>query len=141
MRVLTEVGKWSTFFVMASERNKDVRKAGTNGVGTGTGRRGMGSLKGSRKVPQLLRDMRWVYKRKEEEDKTEGHRACREVQKENPAKFLDQLSKLEQLYRERVDKSQAERDKAGGALQDERTDRLISLVDQFLTENGVTEKT
>lgn len=46
-------------------------------------------------VPQLLKDMRWVYEHPWRGGETEGRLACRQFLKDDPQKFLAQLSSLE----------------------------------------------
>lgn len=63
-------------------------------------RAGMPKRAGTGAVPQLLRDLRHVYRRPKSKDKTQGQRMLRKLFEEKPDKFCYRLQKAEAEYQE-----------------------------------------
>src|SRR5437764_6071024 len=61
-------------------------------------RRGGKRGRSSRKAPQLLRDLRWVYENPKREDATPAQMMLQKLLREKPEQFVAQLGELERAH-------------------------------------------
>jgi hypothetical protein len=108
---------------------QEPRKPGT--FTKGDPRINRGGTRGS-EVPQLLRDLRHVYNKPKNKDRTQGQKMLRKLFEKAPEKFLYRLQKAEADYRAAQQESQAPGASPDEKATDPGTEKSLAAIDQLL---------
>ncbi len=94
-------------------------------------RRAKAEAEAAKPVPRLLRDMRHVYDRPKEKDKTPGHTLCRKWLNDDPKGFLTHLNRLERAYAVGQEKVSREKPREAKA-EDVGEEKALELLERCL---------
>ncbi len=86
-----------------------------------------GRRRGSKNAPQILRDMRWVYKNPTAPPKSEGVKALQEIFNDDVGTFMKMYQRLESTFSKREAKEKSEEADPG-------TERALAHIDRLLNE-------